>query len=344
MNVIGLLTGEKSGAEDRVVVLGAHFDHLGYGGTGTGSLYADTAAQIHNGADDNASGTSGVIELAKYFSEKKSEMDYSILFAAFTGEEFGLLGSNFLVKNLPIDSARLNFMFNMDMIGRMADDEKGLGVFGVGTSVVFKDFFTEYNSDIKLNTKESGVGPSDHTAFYNSGVPVLHFFTGSHEDYHKPSDDIEKIQPEALTRVLGFVADRIDGFAANQDRLIFSKTKDDAPGQSPRFTVTLGVMPDYLTEVKGLRIDGVTDGKPAEVAGMLAGDVIVKMGDYVVDDIYAYMAALARFHQGDTTMVTIEREIAQTEMVDSTELTDSTDSTMAAPEPVIERIELVVVF
>lgn len=307
VNVAGLLTGEKPGAADRVVVIGAHFDHLGFGGPGSGSLYAGSDAQIHNGADDNASGTSGVIELARYFAAKKSEMDYSILFATFTGEESGLLGSNFLVKNPPIDTARFNFMVNMDMIGRMQDDEKGLGVFGVGTSPTFKEYFEGYDGELKINSKESGVGPSDHSAFYNSSIPVLHFFTGSHEDYHKPSDDVEKIQPTALKRVLEFVAARVEAFAANQERLVFNKTKDDAPGQSPRFTVTLGVMPDYLTEVKGLRIDGVTDDKPGQVAGMLAGDVIVKMGEYVVDDIYAYMAALARFHKGDTTMITVER-------------------------------------
>ncbi|MCH9031063.1 MAG: M20/M25/M40 family metallo-hydrolase [candidate division Zixibacteria bacterium] len=310
INVLGTVKGGKVGADERYVVIGAHFDHLGYGGKGSGSLYAGSDRLIHNGADDNASGTVGVIELARHFKSRQNDLDYSLLFITFTGEESGLLGSNYFVKNPTIDIEKVSLMINMDMIGRLEREEKGLGVFGVGTSPAFSKYFNAYDtlSDFKLNTKKSGIGPSDHTAFYNAGIPVLHFFTGSHQDYHKPSDDIEKIDAEAEAEVLEFIAELVDRFANGKDKLEFSKTKDDAPGASPRFTVTLGVMPDYLTEVKGLRLDGVTEGKPAGIAGLLAGDVIVQMGGYTIDDIYAYMTALSRFRKGDSTSVIVERE------------------------------------
>ncbi len=307
-NMIGRLTGGKQGAAERTVVVGAHYDHLGYGGKGSGSLYAGSDPQIHNGADDNASGAAGVIELARYFAGKKDELDYSLLFIAFTGEEAGLLGSNNFVKNPTVDLDQVSFMINLDMIGRLRPDTKGLGVFGVGTSPSFKDRYEEYDGKFKINTSESGVGPSDHTAFYNSGLPVLHFFTGTHQDYHKPSDDIELIDAKGAAQALEFIAQEIERFAGAETKLAFSKTKDDSPGGPRRFSVTMGIMPDYLTEVKGLRIDGVTDNRAANLAGLIAGDVIVKLGDYAIDDIYGYMSALGKFRKGDSTIVVILRE------------------------------------
>ena len=307
-NIIGGLTGGKEGAAGRIVVVGAHYDHLGYGGKGSGSLYAGTDPQIHNGADDNASGTAGIIELARYFAGKKDELDYSLLFIAFTGEEAGLLGSNYFVKNPTVDLDKVSFMINLDMIGRLRPDTKGLGVFGVGTSPSFKERYDDYDGKFKINTSESGVGPSDHTAFYNSGAPVLHFFTGAHSDYHKPTDDIELIDSNGAARTLAFIAGEIERFAGNKDKLAFSKTKDSSPGGPRRFSVTLGIMPDYLTEVKGLRIDGVTDDRAANLAGLIAGDVIVKLGDYAIDDIYGYMSALGKFRKGDSTVVVVLRD------------------------------------
>ncbi|MFQ5606688.1 MAG: M28 family peptidase [Candidatus Zixiibacteriota bacterium] len=306
-NTLGLLTGGKEGAADKIIVIGAHYDHLGYGGKGTGSLYAGSDPQIHNGADDNASGTAGVIELARYFSDRKAELDFSIMFVAFSGEESGLLGSNYFVKHPPLDLEKVSFMINMDMIGRFRPESKGLGIFGVGTSPTFKEWFDGYDGDIKVNTSESGVGPSDHTAFYNSGLPVLHCFTGTHQDYHKPSDDVELIDADAEADVLSFIASLIEGFAGEADKLEFSKTKDQAPGGPRRFSVTMGIMPDYLTEVKGLRIDGVTEDKAANLAGLIAGDIIVQLGDYAIDDIYGYMTALGKFRKGDTTTVVVTR-------------------------------------
>jgi Peptidase family M28/PDZ domain len=305
-NVLGLLAGERSDGS-RIVVVGAHYDHLGWGGSGSGSLYTGKEPQIHNGADDNASGTAGVIELARYFASKKSELDYSLLFMTFSGEESGLLGSNYFVKNPTIDLENVNFMINMDMIGRLKE-EKGLPVQGVGTSPAFKEYFENYDEDFKIVTSESGVGPSDHTAFYNGGVPTLFFFTGAHKQYHRPTDDVDLVNASGEAKALTFIASCIERFAASKEKLEFTRTKDAAPGKSPRFTVTLGVMPDYTWEERGLHIDGVTEERAADVAGVLAGDIVIKIGEYEIVDIYAYMAALSRFRKGDTTQVVVDRD------------------------------------
>jgi len=306
-NVIGFLKGGKPGADKKIIVVGAHYDHLGWGGPGSGSLYTGKEPQIHNGADDNASGTAGVIEMARYFAAKKADLDYSLLFLAFSGEEAGLLGSNYFAKHPTVDKENISFMINMDMIGRLRE-KKGLPVQGVGTSPAFKEYFENYSGDFKITTSESGVGPSDHTAFYNVGIPTLFFFTGGHKQYHKPTDDVDLINFSGEAEVLGFVASCIERFAAGHDKLAFTRTKDDAPGKSPRFSVTLGVMPDYTWEEKGLHIDGVTEDKSADHAGILAGDTVVKLGEYAIDDIYAYMAALAKFHKGDSTTVVVDRD------------------------------------
>ncbi|HSH00677.1 MAG TPA: M28 family peptidase [candidate division Zixibacteria bacterium] len=322
MNVVGTLTGGGAAANERIVVVGAHFDHLGWGGKGSGSKYLGEEPQIHNGADDNASGTAGMIEMARHFAEIKDDLNYSLLFIGFTGEEFGILGSSHFVKNPTIDLENVDFMVNMDMIGRL-DTAKGLMTMGSGSSPTFQEYFDaykenfengKYSDSLKILVKESGVGPSDHSAFYNSDIPVLFFFTGQHEDYHKPTDDTEGIDFAAETKVLDFVAARIEQFASEPEKLVFQKTKNDAPGKSPRFTVTLGVMPDYLWEEKGLRIDGVTEGGPADLAGVHKGDIVVQLGEYEVHDIYAYMAGLAHFRKGDSTTVVVEREGERIEM------------------------------
>ena len=191
-NVAGFLKGGKPGADKKIVIVGAHYDHLGWGGPGSGSLYTGKEPQIHNGADDNASGVAGVIEMARYFAARQADLDYSLLFLTFSGEEAGLLGSNYFAKHPTVDKENISFMINMDMIGRLRE-EKGLPVQGVGTSPAFKEYFENYSDDFKITTSESGVGPSDHTAFYNVGIPTLFFFTGAHKQYHKPTDDIALI-------------------------------------------------------------------------------------------------------------------------------------------------------
>ena len=295
-NVAGFI---DNGAESTVVI-GAHFDHLGYGGEG--SLHRGEKA-IHNGADDNASGTAAVIQLAHLLKTKKSK--YNFLFLAFSGEENGLWGSNYFSKNSTVDLETVNYMINMDMVGRMKD-ENTLAINGVGTSPVWVEKINAANTDsLKLVTSESGVGPSDHTSFYLQDVPVLHFFTGQHEDYHKPSDDSDKINYDGILKVVHFI-ERLVLDLDDEEKLAFTKTQDNS-GNNPRFTVSLGVVPDYLYDGKGMRIDGVSEGKPAQAVGMQKGDIVMKLGDSTIVDMMSYMRALSAFKVGDRTIVEYKR-------------------------------------
>lgn len=282
------------------VVIGAHYDHLGYGDEG--SLHRGERA-IHNGADDNASGTAAIIQLATLLKEKSDNFNY--LFLAFSGEENGLWGSNYFSKNATVDLATVNYMINLDMVGRL-NDKKTLAIGGVGTSPSFTPGLEAANTDsLKLVTTESGIGPSDHTSFYLQDVPVLHMFTGQHEDYHRPTDDADKINYKGLVKVVRFIerlVDELDG----EEKLAFVKTKDSS-SSSPRFKVSLGVVPDYLFDGKGMRIDGVTEGKPAAAAGLEKGDIVVKLGDSTVVDMMSYMKALSIFKSGDQTVVEYKR-------------------------------------
>ena len=295
-NVAGLI---DNGGE-HTIIIGAHFDHLGYGSEG--SLFRGEPT-IHNGADDNASGTAAVIQLAKILKAKKS--NYNFLFLAFSGEENGLWGSNYFSKNSTVDLADVNYMINMDMVGRM-NDEKTLAINGVGTSPSWDISLNAANSDsLKLVKSESGVGPSDHTSFYLQDLPVLHFFTGQHEDYHKPTDDADKINYEGLVLVVRYI-ERVVEELNSEEKLAFIKSQDSS-GDSPRFTVSLGVVPDYLYDGSGMRIDGVSDGKPAAIAGMKKGDIVVKLGDSTIVDMMSYMRALSGFAAGQQTVVEYKR-------------------------------------
>lgn len=295
-NVVGYI---DNGAENTVVI-GAHFDHLGYGEEG--SLYRGEKA-IHNGADDNASGTAAMIQLARILKNKGKDKNY--LFMAFSGEENGLWGSNYFSKNSTIDLGSVDYMINMDMVGRM-NEEKTLAINGVGTSPVWMDKIEAANTDtLKLVTSESGIGPSDHTSFYLQDLPVLHFFTGQHEDYHRPSDDADKINYHGIVKVVRLI-ERLVLSLDQEEKIAFTKTKDES-GDSPRFTVSLGVVPDYLYDGQGMRIDGVSEDKPAQKAGMQKGDIVMKLGDSTIVDMMSYMRALAAFQLGDETKVEFKR-------------------------------------
>ncbi|MCH8027321.1 MAG: M20/M25/M40 family metallo-hydrolase [candidate division Zixibacteria bacterium] len=302
-NVLGLLdTGN-----DSTVIIGAHYDHLGWGAAG--SRYLGKEKMIHNGADDNASGVAAILELARYFESQKDELNYSILFAAFSGEEAGLLGSNYFSKNMTVNSEAVRMMINFDMIGRLKDQESGLAIFGTGTTEQFKFYFDSLDSDeLQVVNKEPGTGPSDHTSFYNQGIPVLHFFTGAHNDYHKPSDDIDSIDIEGTVKVIELAAKTIKHFDMLKEELLFQKTVDPNAGRRrASFSVTLGIMPDYIAEVKGLRVDGVTPERPGDRAGLLSGDIIIGLGGNPIGDIYDYMNCLGKFRKHDTTYVVVER-------------------------------------
>ena len=296
-NVLGLIDNPS----DEIMVIGAHFDHLGMGGV---SSLDRSGAAIHNGADDNASGTAALLHLARTLSEKNLNRD--ILFFAISGEEKGLWGSNYYAKNPTVDLEKVNFMINMDMIGRL-DTTRGLAVHGVGTSPSWSGVLDIANThDLKLIKKESGVGPSDHTSFYLQDIPVLHFFTGQHEDYHKPTDDWDKINFDGILKVSDLISNLVIDLD-DEEKLAFTKTKNESE-DTPRFTVSLGVIPDYLFDGEGMRIDGVSDDRPAQKAGIKKGDVVIQMGDSAVTDMMSYMRALSAFKKGDKTEVKVKRE------------------------------------
>ena len=296
-NVIGYL---DHGAA-QTVVIGAHYDHLGMGGEG--SLYREGEA-IHNGADDNASGVAVMLDLA-YKLKTSDKKGNNYLFMAFSGEEMGLLGSNYFTKNSTIALDSMSYMINMDMVGRL-NDEHTLAIYGTGTSPRWNQIVTAVNNDFKLAINKSGVGPSDHTSFYLNDIPVLHLFTGQHEDYHKPSDDAEKLNYAGMEQLSDYIL-RIIGETDNAGKLAFRKTKNESE-EVPRFKVGLGVVPDYLFTGKGMRIDGISEEKPAQKAGLMKGDIVVKLGDSIIVDMMSYMRTLATFDNGDKTKVVVDRD------------------------------------
>jgi Zn-dependent M28 family amino/carboxypeptidase len=295
-NVIGMIDNPG----DEMVVIGAHYDHLGMGDFS--SLHRGEQA-IHNGADDNASGVAAMMHLARVLSKHKLNRD--IVFIGMSGEEKGLWGSNYFTKNPTVELSKINFMINMDMVGRL-DESKGLAINGTGTSPIWNWLLDEVNEDsLKLIKGESGVGPSDHTSFYLQDIPVLHFFTGQHEDYHKPGDDADKINTQGILTVASII-ERIVTLMDDDPKIEFTKTKDES--DNPRFTVTLGVVPDYMYDGEGMRIDGVSEDKPAIRAGIVKGDIVIQLGDSTVSDMMSYMRALSTFKKGDITEVTIDRK------------------------------------
>lgn len=296
-NVIGFL---DHGAK-QTVVIGAHYDHLGTGGSG--SLHAGEP-EIHNGADDNASGTAAMIHLASSLHQPEYRGN-NYLFIAFSAEEMGLFGSKYFVENPTIDLSSINYMLNMDMVGRL-NEEEVLVVNGVGTSPVWPSALEKVKAPLKLNTTESGIGASDHTSFYLKNIPALHFFTGQHKQYHKPTDDTHLINFEGIYKVSDFIL-RLIKDQDKAGKLTFTKTKDTEERQAAAFKVTLGVMPDYVYQGAGMRIDGVLSDRPAEKAGLKSGDIITKIGDLEVKDIYGYMEGLAKYKKGDETTVVVKR-------------------------------------
>ena len=216
----------------------------------------------------------------------------------------GLLGSNYFVKNPTVDTQKVSYMINMDMVGRLKKDS-ALAVYGTGTSPIFKQTLKAHNNRFKLIQQESGVGPSDHTSFYLADIPVLHFFTGQHEDYHKPSDDSEKLNYEGMETISNYIFNIISDLDDN-GKLTFRKTKNESE-ETPRFKVGLGVIPDYMFDGIGMRIDGISEEKPAQKAGLQKGDIVIQLGDSIVVDMMSYMRALSVFEKGNSTKVVVKR-------------------------------------
>ena len=307
LNVIGYL---DQGAPT-TIVLGAHFDHLGYGEDGNSRETGKR--EIHNGADDNASGTAALIELARLLKESKLKSN-NYLFIAFSGEELGLYGSKYFTEHPTIDLTAVNFMINMDMIGRLNDSSRTITVGGYGTSPAWGEWYSVrgkkkmFTGDLALRFDSSGTGPSDHTSFYRKNIPVLFYFTGLHSDYHKPGDDFEKINYTGEAQVIRHIFSLIETSDKHKSRLAFAKTREAQTTTSTRFNVSLGVMPDYTFSGQGLRIDGVSDNRPGQKAGLKAGDVITDIGPHKITSMEAYMQALSKFKKGEKTTINYLRE------------------------------------
>ncbi|TSA51621.1 MAG: M28 family peptidase [Sphingobacteriales bacterium] len=293
----------KDNGAKTTVAIGAHYDHLGHNEFG-GSLHKGEGNGIHNGADDNASGTAGVMALATVLSSQKN-VNNNYLFINFSGEELGLIGSKYFAEHSTVDTNTLNYMINMDMIGRY-NPEKGMEIGGLGTSPQY-DFIRSMKDDsLKWKLGESGTGPTDFTSFYHINVPVLNFFTGVHEDYHKPTDDADKLNYKKEAEILELELRIIDSLNS-KGTLTFARTKESESTGAPTYKVKLGIIPDYMYEGVGLRVDGVDDGLVASKAGIQKGDIIIKVGDFTISDIHIYMKALGSITKGDTVIIIVKR-------------------------------------
>ncbi len=303
-NVIGLLPGEGP-LSDETIVVGAHYDHLGLGGEGSlspGSL------EVHNGADDNASGTVSLIELARRLAARTEPLPRRIVFIAFTGEERGLLGSAHYVKEPVFPIEKTIAMFNMDMVGRLTDDK--LTVFGTGTATRW-DELLDHEADerhFKVSKKPEGFGPSDHSSFYAKQIPVLHFFTGTHNDYHRPTDDWEKINVEGMGRVVDLLEDLIVTTAETREvpqyvAITGKAEMQSRTGSRPYF----GSIPDFSGEEVGYTLQGVSPGSPADKGGLKGGDVIIALGQFPITGLDDFDLALREFSPGEEVVVKVRR-------------------------------------
>lgn len=296
-NVIGYLDRKAKST----IVIGAHYDHLGHGQAGS---LSPSDKSVHNGADDNASGVAAMLWLAEKLSARK-KLKSNVLFIAFSGEEYGLHGSKAFTDNPTVPLAQIKAMINMDMVGRL-NEEKVIAIGGSGTSLEWTQTLDRIKPEgLKFNYTASGVGPSDHTSFYLKDIPVLHFFTGQHTDYHKPSDDSPLVNYDGIVQVAGV----IENLVASIDKmpLTFQKTKDESNQRANSFKVTMGVMPDYVFSGEGMRVDAVLENRPAAAAGMQKGDIILQIGSIPVKDVHEYMKALGTFEKGQETEVTVLR-------------------------------------
>lgn len=296
-NVIGYIHNNKR----KTVVLGAHYDHLGMGGEN--SLYKGPAA-IHNGADDNGSGTTLLLEAMRYYAQRQ-DTNYNYLIQFYSAEELGLIGSKYWANNPTFPLKEVEYMINSDMVGRLRYNRLQLS--GTGTAVEWDEILDTPIHGLDIKKDPAGVGPSDQTSFYYKDLPVLHLFTGTHDDYHKPTDDADKINYKGMAKLASLIY-TITARTAYYENVTFQKTTSSEQKTTPNFSVTLGVVPDYLFGGPGLRIDGATEGRPGANAGLKAGDVIMKIGAIAIDDIYAYMTALGAFKKGDTTALVYVRD------------------------------------
>jgi len=315
-NTIALLKGAEPALRDQVVIIGAHHDHLGMGGPGSSSRTPDTVA-VHYGADDNASGVAGVIEIAENLVTRSPAR--TVVFTTFGAEEMGLVGSKYLVEHPPVDLSDVQAMINLDMVGRL-NEERQLQIGGVGTSPGFKDLLDSLNAPygFKLKFANEGYGPSDHAAFYAKDVPVLFFSTGGHSEYHTPADKPGTINEEGEAEVLRFAADVALALADIEDRIAFTEAGPKVKGSSRgRYGgITLGLMPDVTYDGNdGMPVMFVTEGKPAQLGGIRKGDVIVAIENLSVGNVYDYMNRLKTLKEGMDIVVTVMRDGEKIDLV-----------------------------
>ena len=302
-NVVAVLEGEGPLAEETIVI-GAHYDHVGRGGSGS---LAPGSKDVHNGADDNASGSVALLELARRFAARSEKLPRRLAFIAFTAEETGLIGSAKYCEQPAIPLEKTVAMYNLDMVGRLTDET--LIVYGIGTSPTFKDDITKLNEQrqFKLTLKPEGFGPSDQSSFYAKKIPVLHFFTGTHNDYHRPTDDWEKINIDGMHRVCGLVEDMILQTARTEKRpeyiAVAAQAQIGRGGNRPYF----GTIPDFGKEGKGYAVSGATSGSPADKGGIKGGDSIVMLGTHKITDLNDFDLALRNYSAGQEVDVVVLR-------------------------------------
>ncbi len=302
-NVVGFINNHAT----NTIILGAHYDHLGFGEDHNA---LDTFHAVHNGADDNASGCAALLELAQLL-KRSNYKNNNYLFIHFSGEELGLLGSKYWLEN-PTINIQKNYMINMDMIGRYDTIHK-LTIGGFGTSPIWGEILPNITSSLNIKYDSTGGGPSDHASFYRKSIPVLFFFTGSHSDYHKITDDFDKINYESVADIVKYIYNAI-GAADIKGKIEFRKTAEPTMGKSTKFTVSLGIIPDYGFSGNGVRVDGVTAGKLAEKIGLQAGDILTQLGEHKFNDVMSYMQVLAKFKKEDKTILKIKRKDEEKEI------------------------------
>ncbi len=318
LNVLAKLPGKDP---TRTVVIGAHYDHLGLGGEG--SLAADRTGEVHNGADDNASGTAAVLEMARLMAAGPAPAG-DVIFALWSGEELGLLGSEYWCSHPTLELSNVRANLNLDMVGRArAPETKSaaptLTILGAGTAAAFEPWLEPAAQlaglTLHVNRSGQGVGGSDHMSFMKHKIPVLHFFTGLHADYHKPGDDSDKIDAGSMARIVGFGVGLVARMQA-EAQLPWNEQEPQTKGEPERkpapsnggFKVWFGSIPDYAYEGKGVKLTGTSSGSPAEKAGMLAGDVLLGVGDVTIDTIHDFVYALSIYKPGDVVVTRFSRD------------------------------------